>query len=68
MACYYMSVIHLSGNIWINDLYALVSESCESMVRHTADLGKCLCDAKFIYMFYTCYMKVSFVLGFSVMW
>jgi hypothetical protein len=55
-----MSAIHLSGNVWINYLYALVSESCESMVGHTTDLGKCLCDAKLF--------KVSFVLGISVMW
>jgi hypothetical protein len=41
-----MSAIHLSGNVWINYLYALVSESCESMVGYTADLGKCLCDAE----------------------
>jgi hypothetical protein len=41
-----MSVIHLSGNIWINYLYALVSESCESMVGYTADLEKCLHDAE----------------------
>jgi hypothetical protein len=44
-ACYCMSVIHLSGNIWINCLYAVVSESRESMVGYTADLGKCLYDA-----------------------
>jgi hypothetical protein len=36
MACYCMSAIQLSGNVWINYLYALVSESCESMVGYTA--------------------------------
>jgi hypothetical protein len=54
MVCYYMSAIHLSGNVWINDLYALVSESFESMVGHTADLGKCLCDAEL----FTCFTHV----------
>jgi hypothetical protein len=49
-----MSAIHLSGNVWINDLYTLVSESCKSMVGHTADLGKCLCDAELI----TCFTHV----------
>jgi hypothetical protein len=49
-----MSAIHLSGNVWINDLYALQSESCESMVRHTADLGKCLRDAEL----FTCFTHV----------
>jgi hypothetical protein len=34
-----MSVIHLSGNVWINCLYASVSVSCESMIGYTADLG-----------------------------
>jgi hypothetical protein len=49
-----MSVIHLSGNVWINCLNALVSESCESMVGYTADLGKCLWDAKIL----TCHTHV----------
>jgi hypothetical protein len=49
-----MSAIHLSGNVWINYLYALVSESYESMVGYTADLGKCLCDAKL----FTCFTHV----------
>jgi hypothetical protein len=41
-----MSAIHLSGNVWIIGLYALVSGSCESMIGYTADLGKCFCDAE----------------------
>jgi hypothetical protein len=49
-----MSVIHLSGDAWINCFYAMVSESCESMVGYTADLGKCLCDAEAL----TCYAHV----------
>jgi hypothetical protein len=49
-----MSAIHLSGNVWINYLYALVSESCERMVRYTADLGKCLYDAEI----FTCHTHV----------
>jgi hypothetical protein len=53
-ACYCMSAIHLSGNVWISCLYTLVSESCESMVRYIADLGKCLCDARI----FTCYTHV----------
>jgi hypothetical protein len=53
-ACYCMSVIHLSGNVWINCLYVLVSESCDSMIGCTADLGKCLYDAKL----WTCYAHV----------
>jgi hypothetical protein len=61
MAYYCMSVIHLSGNVWINFLYASVSGSYESMIRYTADLGKCLFDTKL----WTCstrvYMKVSYV-------
>jgi hypothetical protein len=52
--CYCMSAIHLSGNIWITYLYALVSESCESMVGYIADLGKCLCDAETL----TCHAHV----------
>ena len=39
--CNSMSAIHLSGNEWINFLYALVSGSCESVIGYTADLGKC---------------------------
>jgi hypothetical protein len=54
MACYYMSVIRLSGNIWINCLYASISGSCESMIGYTTDLGKCLYDGDL----YTCYMHV----------
>jgi hypothetical protein len=49
-----MSAIQLSGNIWINSLYALVSESCESMVGYTADLGECLCDTEIL----TCHAHV----------
>jgi hypothetical protein len=49
-----MSAIHLSGNVWINYLYALVSESCESMVGYTADLGECLCDPEVL----TCHAHV----------
>jgi hypothetical protein len=56
-----MSVIRLSGIVWINCLYASVSESCESMIRYTADLGKCLYDAK-LWTWYThVYVKVSYV-------
>ena len=44
-------------------LYASVSESCESMIGYTADLGKCLYDAEL----FTCHtrvcMKVSNVWG-----
>jgi hypothetical protein len=49
-----MSAIHLSGDVWINCLYAVVSESCESMVGYTADLEKCLCDAEAL----TCHAHV----------
>jgi hypothetical protein len=49
-----MSAIHLSGNVWINYLYALVSESCECMVGYTADLGECLCDSEVL----TCHAHV----------
>jgi hypothetical protein len=35
-----MSVIHLSGNVWINCLYASISVSCESMIGYTTDLGE----------------------------
>jgi hypothetical protein len=49
----------LSGNVWINCLYASVSESCESMIRYTVDLGKCLYDAE-LWTWYThVYIKVS---------
>ena len=62
-ACYCMSAIHLSGNVWIHCLYASVSESCESMIGYTADLGKCLYDAGL----FTCHthvcMKVSNMWG-----
>jgi hypothetical protein len=49
-----MSAIHLIGNVWINCLYALVSESCESMVGYTTDLGKCLYNAETL----TCHADV----------
>jgi hypothetical protein len=49
-----MSVIRLSGNVWIICLYASVSVSCEGMIRYTADLVKCLYDAKLS----TCYTHV----------
>ena len=62
-ACYCMSTTPLSGNEWIHCLYASVSESCESMIGYTADLGKCLYDAEL----FTCHtrvcMKVSNVWG-----
>jgi hypothetical protein len=58
-AYYCMSAIHLNGNIWIHCLDALVSESCESMIGNTADLGKCLYDAKLWKCFTHVYMKVS---------
>jgi hypothetical protein len=51
--------------VWINRLYASVSDSCESMIGYTADLGKCLYDARL----FTCHtrvcMKVSNVWEFS---
>ena len=53
-ACYCMSAIHLSGNVWIHCLCASVSESCESMIGYTGDLGKCLYDAGL----FTCHMRV----------
>ena len=53
-ACYCMSAIHLSGNVWIHCLYASVSESCESMIGYTADLGKCLYDPGL----FTCHTRV----------
>jgi hypothetical protein len=60
-SCYCMSAIHLIGNVWINCLYASVSESCESMIGYTADLGKCLYNAG-LFACHTCvYMKVSYV-------
>jgi hypothetical protein len=57
--CYCMSVIHLSGNVWIHCLYVSVSESCESMIGNTVDLGKCLYDAKLWACYTHVYMKVS---------
>jgi hypothetical protein len=60
-ACYCMSVIHLSGNVWINCFYASVSGSCESMIGYTVNLGKCLCDAKLWTCYRHVYMKVSYV-------
>jgi hypothetical protein len=58
-ACYCMSVIHLSGNVWIICLYASVSGSCESMIGYTANLGKCLYDAELWTCYMHVYMKVS---------
>jgi hypothetical protein len=60
-ACYYMSAIHLSGNVWINCPYASVSGSCESMIGCTANLGKCLYDAGLFACHTRVYMKVSYV-------
>jgi hypothetical protein len=60
-ACYCMSIIHLSGNVWINCLYASVSDSCESMIGYTADLEKCLYDAGLFACHTRVYMKVSYV-------
>jgi hypothetical protein len=60
-ACYCMSVIHLSGNVWINCLYASVSESCESMIGYTVNLGKCLYDARLFACHTHVYMKVSYL-------
>jgi hypothetical protein len=54
-----MSAIHLSGNVWINCLYASVSESCESMIGYTVDLGKCLYNAELWTCYTHVYMKVS---------
>jgi hypothetical protein len=62
-----MSAIHLSGNVWINCLYASVSESCESMIGYTADLGKCLCDAELFTCIRMLYEGILYV-GNSVMW
>jgi hypothetical protein len=59
--CYCMCVIHLSGNVWINCLYTSVSESCESMIGYTADLGKCLYDAGLFECHTRVYMKMSYV-------
>jgi hypothetical protein len=59
--CYCMSVIHLSGNMWINCLYASVSVSCESMIGHIADLEKCLYDAELFTCYTHVYKKVSHV-------
>jgi hypothetical protein len=56
-----MSAIRLSGNVWINCLYALVSGSCESMIGYTTDLGKCLYSAKLWLCYTHVYMKVSYV-------
>jgi hypothetical protein len=56
-----MSVIRLSGNIWINCLYASVSGSYESMIGCTADLGKCLYDAELCTCYTHVYMKVPYV-------
>jgi hypothetical protein len=61
MVCYCMSAIRLSGNVWINCLYASVSGSCESMIGYTADLGKCLYDAELWTCYTHVYMKVSYV-------
>jgi hypothetical protein len=59
MTCYYMSAIHLSGNVWIYCLYASVSEICESMIGYTTDLGKCLYDVGLFTCHTRVYMKVS---------
>jgi hypothetical protein len=59
MACYCMSAIHLSGNVWIHCLDASVSESCESMIGNTVDLGKCLYDVELWTCYMHVYMKVS---------
>jgi hypothetical protein len=56
-----MSVIHLSDNVWIIYLCASVSGSCEGMIGYTADLGKCLYDAKLFTCCAHVYMKVSYV-------
>jgi hypothetical protein len=58
-ACYCISAIRLGGNDWIICLYASVSESCESMIGHTTDLGKCLYDADLYTCYTLVYMKVS---------
>jgi hypothetical protein len=54
-----MSAIRLCGIVWINCLYASVSGSCESIIGYTADLGKCLYDAKLWTCYMHVYMKVS---------
>jgi hypothetical protein len=59
MACYCMSAIYLSDNVWINYLDVSVSESCESMIGYTIDLGKCLYDAELWTCYTHVYMKVS---------
>jgi hypothetical protein len=59
--CYCMRAIHLGGNVWIHCLYTSVSESCESMIGYTADLGECLFDAGVFTCCTHVYMKVSHV-------
>jgi hypothetical protein len=59
-----MSAIQLSDNVWINYLYALVSESYESMVGYTADLGECLCDTETLTCHVHVRMRVSKLWGF----
>jgi hypothetical protein len=54
-----MSVIRLSGNVWINCLYVSVSGSCESIIGYTTDLGKCLYDAELWTCYTHVYIKVS---------
>jgi hypothetical protein len=54
-----MSAIHLSGNVWINRLYASVSVRCESMIRCTADLGRVIVDAEVSTCHTHVYTKVS---------
>jgi hypothetical protein len=54
-----MSVIRLSGNVWIICLYASVSVSCEGMIGCTANLGKCLYDIELFTCYTHVYMKVS---------
>jgi hypothetical protein len=60
-ACHCMSAIYLSGNVWINCLYASVSVSCESMIGHIANLGKCLYDTELFTCSTHVYKKASHV-------
>jgi hypothetical protein len=60
-AYYCMSVIRLSGNVWIICLYASISVSYESMIGYTVDLGKCLYDTELSTCYTHIYMKVSHV-------
>jgi hypothetical protein len=56
-----MGAIHLSGNVWINCLYAKVSVSWESMIGYTADLGRVLIDIGVLTCYTHVYTKVSHV-------